>query len=312
MRELAADALPPATSVFFGGGTPSLLEPSMLVRVLRAIDVADGAEVTVECNPENVSASLLDAYVNGGVTRVSFGVQSMVPSVLASLGREHDVAAVDRALSLVRDVGFVSWNVDVIYGAAGESIDEWRRTLDAVLAFEPPHMSAYALTVEHGTPLARDRARHPDDDDQAEKYAIADDGFAAAGLEWYEVSNWSIAGHECRHNSLYWSGGAYRGVGCAAHSFDGWARRWWNVRTPERYIAGAPDDLVAGSESLAADARRREAATLLLRTRRGVETCAFENGALGELSGLVDVVGDRVVLTRAGRLLANEVALRLR
>jgi putative oxygen-independent coproporphyrinogen III oxidase len=319
VRELRDASLPSlATSVFFGGGTPSLIAPELLLRVLDAVPRAEGAEVTVECNPETVSASLLDAYRAGGVTRLSFGVQSMVPHVLSSLGRSHSPDAVARAVALASSAGFASWNVDLIYGAVGESVDDWTRTLSEVLAFDPPHVSAYALTVEAGTPLALDGARHPDDDDQATKYAIADSMLGDAGLSWYEVSNWSRPGHECRHNRLYWTGAPYRGIGCAAHSYDGAGRRWWNVRTPERYVAAVASGRspVAGDESLDAAAREFESLTLLLRTRDGVPSSpSFAAADLDELEGLglvrrVDD-GRRAVLSVSGRLLANEVAARL-
>jgi putative oxygen-independent coproporphyrinogen III oxidase len=317
VRELQAASLPPASTVFFGGGTPSLLEPSLLLRVLAAVPLAAGCEVTVECNPETVTPALLRAYAEGGVTRLSFGVQSTAPHVLASLGREHSHDAVRRAVELAGEVGFASWNADVIYGAAGETLDDWKRTLEEVLALDPPHVSAYALTIEAGTPLASDAARHPDDDDQAAKYVLADGVLGSAGLEWYEVSNWARPGHECRHNVGYWTGVPYRGIGCAAHSYDGVGRRWWNVRTPERYIACVEDGRppVAGSEQLDAVARRHEALTLSLRTRAGVPARAFAADDLGALveAGLVavDGRGARAVLTVRGRLLANEVSTRL-
>ena len=312
VQHIRRAALPPATSVFFGGGTPSLVAPELLVRVLDAIDRTDDAEVTVECNPETIDAAAVRAYRNGGVNRLSFGVQSMVPHVLDALGRHHDPATVRRAVDDARDAGFTSWNADVIFGGAGESLDDWKRTLDDVVALDPPHVSAYALTVEAGTPLARDRARHPDDDDLAAKYAIADRAFAAAGLEWYEISNWSRPGHECRHNSLYWSGDPYRGIGCAAHSFDG-ERRSWNVRTPDRYIAlvEAGADVEAAGEHLDAQALEFERLTLQLRTRDGVPAEALPDDARAEVAHLVEERGGRVLLTRQGRLLANEVALRL-
>ena len=309
VAEVVGARLPPATSVFFGGGTPSLLPTELLLRVLDAVALADGAEVTVECNPETVSLPLLQAYRRGGVTRLSFGVQSMAPHVLVGLGRAHDPASVLRAVSWARDAGFETWNVDLIYGGAGESVDDWRRTLDAIVAMEPPHVSAYALTVEAGTPLARDPARHPDDDDQAEKYVLADAALAAAGLQSYEISNWARPGHECRHNLLYWRQGDYRGIGCAAHSHVA-GRRWWNVRTPERYIAAVSK--VAGEEVLGDEERRVEALQLALRTRHGVPAAALDVEAL---DGLVEPAPDddgRVRLTVRGRLLANEVALRLR
>jgi oxygen-independent coproporphyrinogen-3 oxidase len=309
--EIAAARLPAATSVFFGGGTPSLLPADLLVSILAAVERAPGAEVTVECNPDTVTPELLAAYRAGGVNRLSFGVQSMAEHVLASLGRTHDPASVRRAATLAQDAGFESWSVDLIYGAAGESRADWEHTLRSALALGPAHVSAYALTVEQGTPLARDPARFPDDDDQADKYALACSLLDAAGLRSYEISNWARPGHECRHNLLYWSQGDYRGIGCAAHSHvDG--RRWWNVRTPERYIAlvGAGQSAEAGSESLDAEGRRLEGLQLALRTSAGVPSEALPDDPA--LASLVERAGGRAVLTPAGRLLANEVALRLR
>jgi oxygen-independent coproporphyrinogen-3 oxidase len=308
----AADGMPPATSVFFGGGTPSLLPAELLASILAAVPRADGAEVTVECNPETVTGPLLAAYRSAGVTRLSFGVQSTVPHVLAALGRSHDAAAVRRAACLAQAAGFETWNADVIYGAAGESMADWERTLSDVLALGPPHVSAYALTVEPGTPLALDARRHPDDDDQADKYQLACSMLDAAGLANYEISNWARPGHECRHNLLYWAQGDYRGIGCAAHSHQG-GRRWWNVRTPERYIGlvSAGQSPVAGEEALDDRRRRLESLQLALRTSAGVPLSALHDGP--ELDGLVARTGDgRAVLTPSGRLLANEVALRLR
>ena len=313
VREVEEAALPPATSVFFGGGTPSLLPAELLVGVLEAIPRAPGAEVTVECNPETVDRERLAAYRRAGVTRLSFGVQSMVPEVLAALGRVHDPASVRRAWALAGDAGFARLSVDLIYGAVGESTDDWRRTLDAVLALDPApaHVSAYALTVEPGTPLAADPARRPDDDDQADKYLIADDRLGRAGLSAYEISNWARLGHECRHNLRDWSQGDYRGIGSAAHSHAA-GRRWWNVRTPERYIAAvsAGRSPVAAEEVLDPEERRLEGLQLALRTRAGVPPGALGGG--DDLGDLVEVAGGRARLTVRGRLLANEVAVRLR
>jgi putative oxygen-independent coproporphyrinogen III oxidase len=304
-----AGGMPPATSVFVGGGTPSLVPPRDLVAVLEAIPTRPGCEVTVECNPDTVTPELVEAYAAGGVTRVSLGVQSMVEHVLAALGRSHDPANVRRAVGLVRAAG-LTFNLDLIYGAAGETLDDWRRTLEEALALDPPHVSAYALTVEPGTPLAGDPARHPDDDDQADKYELTADLLEQAGLAWYEISNWARPGHECRHNRLYWSMGEYQAFGCAGHSHRA-GRRFWNVRTPERYVeaVAAGRSPEAAGERLDARARRLEALQLALRTREGVPASALP---VDELDGLVEVRGDRAVLTRRGRLLANEVALRLR
>jgi oxygen-independent coproporphyrinogen-3 oxidase len=308
-REVDA-GLPAATSVFVGGGTPSMVPPAALMAVVGAIPTAPGSEVTVECNPDTVTPTLIETYRAGGVTRLSLGVQSMVPHVLRSLGRSHDPGNVIRAVELARDGGIPTFNLDLIYGAAGETVDDWRRTLDAALELRPPHVSAYALTVEPGTPLANDPARHPDDDTQADDYEVADAMLTAAGLASYEISNWAVPGHECRHNLLYWAQGDYLGVGCAAHSHRT-GRRWWNVRTPERYIAlvRAGQPAIAAGETLDDETRRMEGLQLALRTRAGVPAAALDpNG----LEGLVERRGDQVVLTRGGRLVANELATRLR
>jgi putative oxygen-independent coproporphyrinogen III oxidase len=310
IERLVAGGLPLATSVFVGGGTPSLVEPQWLMAVLDAVPRARACEVTVECNPDTVTRDLMAVYAEGGVNRISLGVQSMVDHVLRSLGRTHDPSNVRRAVEAIRGAGIPTFNVDVIYGAAGESPDDWRRTLDAALALDPPHVSAYALTVEPGTPLADDPARHPDDDDQATKYLAAAEALEAAGLSWYEISNWARPGHECRHNQLYWSMGEYQAFGCAGHSHRS-GRRFWNVHTPERYIAAIAEGRSpeAAGERLDAGARRLEALQLEVRTRAGVPAASLP---VDELDDLVALDGDRAVLTLRGRLLANEVALRLR
>ena len=310
ISQAVAAGLPALTSVFFGGGTPSLVPAGGLMSVLACLPLAPGAEVTVECNPDTVTPELVAAYRDGGVTRLSLGVQSMVPHVLERLGRTHDPANVRRSVELARAAGFASFNLDLIYGTVGESLADWDSTVREALALEPPHVSAYGLTVEAGTPLALDPARYPDDDDQAAKYELADALLVEAGLASYEISNWARPGHECRHNLLYWSQGDYAGFGCAAHSHRA-GRRWWNVHTPDRYIAlvsaGAPVE--AAGEELDVETRRLEGLQLQLRTRTGVPADALD---ASELPGLVEEQGDRLVLTRAGRLVANEVALRLR
>jgi putative oxygen-independent coproporphyrinogen III oxidase len=312
IHDPATGGLPPVTSVFFGGGTPSSVDAAGLMRVLAAIPTTPDAEITVECNPDTVTAALLDTYRVGGVNRLSFGVQSMVPHVLAALGRTHDPEAVTTAVALARSHGFTSFNLDLIYGGAGESVDDWRATLAGALALEPPHVSAYALTVESGTPLADEPDRHPDDDDQADKYELADAQLRRAGLDWYEISNWARPGHQCRHNRLYWDQGDYLGVGCAAHSHrDG--RRQWNVRTPERYLEriAAGQSATSSGETLDPEVRRFEGLQLALRTARGVPAEALDTDD-PDLVGLVEVADGRAQLTVPGRLLANEVAVRLR
>jgi putative oxygen-independent coproporphyrinogen III oxidase len=303
-------SLAPVTSVFIGGGTPTRVPATDLAAVLATVPVAAGAEVTVECNPDDVTVEMMRVYAAAGVNRISLGVQSMVPAVLAALGRTHVPINVERAVEAVRAAGIPTFNLDIIYGGSGESLDDWRTTLEGVLALGPPHVSAYALTIEPGTPLAEDPSRHPDDDDLADKYELADDLLTAAGLANYEVSNWARPGDECRHNVLYWQQGNYRGFGSAAHSHqDG--HRWWNVRTPERYVAAVVDgeSTEAAGETLDDETRRIEGLQLALRMGDGVPIDALDTS---DLDGLVVTDGHRVRLTRNGRLLANEVSLRLR
>jgi oxygen-independent coproporphyrinogen-3 oxidase len=253
------------------------------------------------------------------VNRLSFGVQSMATHVLAALGRTHDPANVTRAIGLAREAGFERINVDLIYGTPGETIDDWRATLEGAIALDVEHVSAYALTVEPATPLgkrvAAGTARSPDDDDQADKYAIADERLRAAGFEWYEISNWARPGEECRHNLLYWTGGDYLAIGCAAHGHTR-GRRWWTVRTPERYIEGVEHgDTEAGSETLDPDAQAEEDFGLALRLRSGAPLAPAALAAARDLADadLLDPADlpDRAVLTRAGRLMANDVTARL-
>jgi oxygen-independent coproporphyrinogen-3 oxidase len=302
----------PATSVFFGGGTPSRLPAGALCGVLEAIELVDGAEVTVECNPEDADAARLGAYRRAGVTRISLGIQSTSDRVLGSLGRRHGTGVLHPVAETIGDVGFPSWSVDLIFGDRAEQVLDLERTLDDVLFLDspPPHVSAYALTPEPGTPLGADRTRHPDDDVLAARYELVDERLTDAGYAWEEISSWAKPGHEARHNWLYWTGGEYAGVGCAAHGhLDG--TRSWNVRTPQRYIdALASGELpTAGEESLDASTRKFEALTLLLRTRLGVPSVAFDD--VESLGDLVERSGDRVVLTRRGRLLANQVSMKL-
>ena len=327
-RAVDEEEIPAATSVFFGGGTPSRLPADLLAEVLDAVPRVRGAEVTVECNPEDATADRFAAYRAAGVTRVSLGVQSTVAHVLVGLGRRHTPGAVTEAAVAAGGAGFDSWNMDLIIGGAGEADDDWDRSLADVLSLPavPPHVSAYALTVEPGTPLGRDPGRHPDDDVQAARYERTDEVLTAAGYQWEEVSNWARPGHECRHNHLYWEQGDYRGIGSAAHSHRA-GHRWWNVRTPDRYIAeiGAGRTARVGEERLDPEERALERLFLAVRTRRGVPAEALatptgtgsatagatEDGVPEDLDGLVERVGDRMVLTVRGRLLANAVSARL-
>ncbi|WP_420609244.1 radical SAM family heme chaperone HemW [Candidatus Poriferisodalis sp.] len=307
-RELAA-GMPPVTSVFFGGGTPNLVQPSLLGDVLAELPLAEGAEITVECNPDLVTREQMQAYGDLGVNRISLGVQSAVPHVLDALGRRHDPPMVAVAVDAVRQAGIGQLNLDLIYGSQAESLPDWKRTLVEAIDLGPDHVSAYGLTPEPGTPLGDDPSRHPDEDEMADKYLLADELLARAGYEIYEISNWARPGAQCRHNLLYWRQGAYVGIGCAAHSHrDG--RRYWSVRTPERFIAAisAGTSPMAGSEELGPDERRTEALQLALRTSVGVPVGAVP----GDVAHLLEpAAGGRLKLTARGRLLANEVAVRL-
>ena len=312
-RARGEEGMPPASSVFFGGGTPSRLPADLLVAILDAVPRRPGAEVTVECNPEDADPVRLAAYRAAGVTRISLGVQSTVPHVLAGLGRRHGSDRAVEAARAVAGAGFESWSMDLIIGGAGETDADWEQSLADVLglASPPPHLSAYSLTVEPGTPLAAAPDRHPNDDTQAGRYERADRILSGHGYRWEEISNWALPGHECRHNGLYWDQGDYRGIGSAAHSHRG-GRRWWNLRTPDRYVAAveAGRPVRAGEEVLSDEQRRFEALALSLRTRLGVPLDALPDRP--ELEGLVDRSGGRAVLTVRGRLLANAVTARLR
>jgi oxygen-independent coproporphyrinogen-3 oxidase len=311
--------LEPASTVFLGGGTPSQLAAADLSRLLEAalgVSAGGEVEVTVEANPEDVTPGWLEVCRAAGVNRISLGVQSFDRSVLESLGRRHSAEAVAPAAAAIAAAGIQNYSIDLIFGAAAETDRSWQATLAAALDLDPrpSHISAYALTVEAGTPLWRDPGRYPDDDTQARRYEMADEALVAAGYGWYEISNWSVAGSECRHNLNYWMQGDYRGIGCAAHSHR-CGRRWWNVRTPERYIdlVTAGERPVAAGEELSPETQAREALELLVRTRWGVPARALEGALEAEpaLTELVAISDGRAVLTPRGRMLANEVAARL-
>lgn len=244
---------------------------------------------------------------------MSFGVQSTQPAVLADLGRRHGTMAHREVSQAVHRAGFETWNMDLIIGSRAESLSDVRRTLDDLLGLEyaPPHLSCYALTPEPSTPLGRDLSRHPDEDATADAYDLVGDVLEARGYQWEEISNWALPGHECRHNHVYWDQGDYVGFGSAAHSHrDG--RRYWNVRTPERYVAMVNDGRAprGGEEVLDVATKSFERDSLALRTRRGVPAEAFDS--LDEIAHLVRVANGRVTLAPSGRLLANQVIIRLK
>ncbi|WP_299561121.1 radical SAM family heme chaperone HemW [uncultured Mycolicibacterium sp.] len=325
---LAAGALgdpPPVATVFVGGGTPSLLGAAGLTAVLDAVrdhfTLAPDAEVTTEANPESTSPALFAALRAAGYTRVSLGMQSIAPHVLAVLDRVHSPGRAPAAAAEARAEGFEHVNLDLIYGTPGETDDDLRRSVDAALAAGVDHVSAYALIVEDGTALAR-RVRRgelpaPDDDVLADRYELLDARLRAAGLDWYEVSNWARPGGECRHNLGYWNGGQWWGAGPGAHGHLG-AVRWWNVKHPNRYAALLADGRlpVADFEELDDAARHLEEVMLRLRLRAGLPAALLDaeeraRGADLVARGLLDRAGDALVLTDRGRLLADAVVREL-
>jgi putative oxygen-independent coproporphyrinogen III oxidase len=317
----------PASTVFLGGGTPTLLPVEDLVRMLDAVrdtwGIAEGAEVTTEANPDSVDDAYLAALAAGGFTRVSFGMQSAVPRVLATLERTHDPARIAPVVRGARAAG-LEVSLDLIYGTPGETIDDWRASLEQAIAQEPDHLSAYALIVEPGTKLARQIRRgevpEPDEDLQADMYELADRLLGEAGYEWYEVSNWARGGRRSRHNFAYWQGHDWWGVGPGAHSHVGGVR-WWNVKHPaayaDRVLAGASPG--AGRESLDDATREVERVLLGARIRDGLAiptlTAEGRRQVAGLIAdGLVDpraALSGTLVLTLQGRLLADAVVRRL-
>lgn len=324
-RRVLGDADVSAATVFFGGGTPTVLDPRDLGRLLGVVrdelGLCADAEVTTEANPDSVDEASLAALRAAGFTRISFGMQSAVPHVLATLDRTHDPERVPQAVAWARTAGFEGVSLDLIYGTPGESQDDWRRSLDAVLAMSPDHVSAYALVVEDGTRMAGQVRRceipAPDDDELADRYLLADEVLAAAGYDWYEVSNWSRGDHQrARHNVGYWQGHDWWGVGPGAHSHVG-GTRWWNVRHPTAYAgrlaAGASP--AQAREVLTPEQRRDERALLAVRLREGLPlaelSAAGRDGARravddGRLESAAHEDG-RAALTLRGRLLADAV-----
>jgi oxygen-independent coproporphyrinogen-3 oxidase len=316
------------STVFFGGGTPTLLPADDLIRMFDSVrdtwGLVSGAEVTTEANPDSVDAGYLTRLADAGFTRVSFGMQSAVPHVLATLERTHDPERVPQVVAWAREAG-LQVSLDLIYGTPGESLDDWRRSLEAAVACDPDHVSAYSLIVEHGTKLARQiksgAVAQPDEDLQADMYELADELLASAGFDWYEVSNWAKDdAHRSRHNLAYWLGHDWWGVGPGAHSHVGGVR-WWNVKHPaayaDRVLAGVSP--AAGRETLDENTRMVERVLLKVRIRDGIPVAELTAGGRNAVAGLIAdelidakaAIGGTVVVTRRGRLLADAVVRRL-
>jgi putative oxygen-independent coproporphyrinogen III oxidase len=318
----------PVSTVFFGGGTPTLLPVRQLVQVLDSIrntwSMAPDVEVTTEANPDSVTAASLAELAVAGFTRVSFGMQSAVPHVLATLERTHDPERVPLVVEWARAAG-LQVSLDLIYGTPGESLDDWRASLELALGQHPDHVSAYALIVETGTKLARQISRgeiaQPDDDLQADMYELADAMLTEAGYDWYELSNWATdAANRSRHNLSYWTGQDWWGVGPGAHSHVGGVR-WWNVKHPAAYAERIAADVspAAGRETLDEATRRTETVLLTSRVSVGLPISELDLAGRGAVAGLIAdglidgraALACRIVLTLRGRLLADAVVRRL-
>ncbi len=309
-------------TIFFGGGTPTLIKPADLGAIVASaaaeFGLADDIEITTEANPDSVAAWDLSELRAGGFNRISFGMQSAVDHVLRVLDRTHDPLRVPAVVEWARSAGFDEVSLDLIYGTPGESVADWETSLDAALACAPDHVSAYSLIVEDGTALARQVRRGelpmPDEDDLADKYELADDRLTAAGLEWYEVSNWARRPESrCRHNVLYWTGGDWWGAGPGAHSHVGGVR-WWNVKHPAAYAdrLAAQKSPALAYEQLSEDDRRLERILLELRLRDGLPVLALDRQGRSQVArlveeGLITLATERLILTRRGRLLADAV-----
>jgi len=324
-REVLPASAPPVSTVFFGGGTPTLLPAEhlglMLAEIGHEFGLAPDAEITTEANPESVTPAYLAKLRDAGFTRLSLGMQSAASHVLAVLDRRHRPNRAVQAVAEARAAGFSHVNLDLIYGTPGETDADWQTSLDTAIGSGADHVSAYALIVEDGTALARKVSSGaipaPDDDVLADRYLQADDALAAAGFGWYEVSNWARTPEaRSRHNRLYWSGANWWGAGPGAHSHVG-GTRWWNVKHPSRYAAAldAGRSPAAGRETLAERDRLTERLLLEVRMVEGLDLTGLPPAATrqGEQCvrwGLAEreaLIRGRLVLTQRGRLLADAV-----
>jgi putative oxygen-independent coproporphyrinogen III oxidase len=325
--ERAASSLesgPLVPTIFFGGGTPSLMDPADIRAAIKAISdrfqVTPDCEITMEVNPDTVDEANLTGFVAAGVNRFSFGVQSTSEAVLSVLERTHRKENVVRALDIAASLGVRDLSVDLIYGTPGESIAELEASLDFAIALPINHVSAYALIVEAGTRLARrvekGEIAEPDDDEMAEKYRLIDAKLFDAGFTWYELSNWSREGGESRHNQVYWRGGEWWGIGPGAHSFVN-GRRWWNIKSPIRYIAAinSGDEVAEKDEVLTETNRADERIMLMMRLRDGLRRSDLTTTQQAIIEGFIAtgaVDGEEwkrgaLQLTVQGRLIADRI-----
>ncbi|MDU0479269.1 radical SAM family heme chaperone HemW [Staphylococcus chromogenes] len=315
-RELELAEKRPVDTIFFGGGTPSMLGAAGLTQILDVVRdnfELNDPEITTESNPESTSPEFFAELRQAGFTRISLGMQSAASHVLRVLERNHTPGRAVAAAKEAKAAGFDHVNLDMIYGTPGESDDDVRRTLDAVLSADVDHVSAYSLIVEDGTRMARKVAKGelpaPDEDVLADRYQLIDSTLAAAGFRWYEVSNWAKPGGECQHNLIYWRDGDWWGAGPGAHSHLG-DKRFYNVKHPRRYAEMLQTGLpIAETEVLTAEDRHVEKLMLGLRLREGVAArhiYQWEAARAHEVRGLL-TIGERVALTDRGRLLADGI-----
>ena len=311
-------------SIFFGGGTPSLMEASDIKRVITAISeqfkLDSIAEVTLETNPDTVTKEKLKQFYDAGVNRISFGMQSSVPHVLKTLDRTHNPENLPQVTKWASEVGFKEISVDLIYGTPGESKQDWQQSIDSALALPISHISAYALIVEEGTKLAaqikRGEIAKPDDDLTAEKYIMADKAFTTAGFNWYELSNWAKPNSQSKHNLAYWLGHNWWGAGPGAHSHIN-GKRFWNVKHPNLYKQKiqANETVILDSEVLKGSQIESERLMLSIRLPQGLEKNTLNNQQILELtdyvnSGHLDQENwnlGRATLTLDGRLIADRI-----
>lgn len=320
----------PIDTIYFGGGTPSLLKPAQLERILAAVDdrftVSDGAEVTMEMNPGTLTPEVVSAFRGLGINRASFGAQTFDDDELRRLGRRHSAGDVRLTIDLLRNAGFDNVSFDLIAGLPAQTLAAWEWNLTEALALRPEHLSLYLLEVHEGTPLA-DQIRkghqpRPDDDLAAEMYELMVDRTATAGYEHYEISNFCRPGYASRHNSKYWTGAPVYGFGCSAHSFDGARTRWSNERDTARYVRSINENGEAVVETVALDEREARAESIFLglrllhgldlrqhRARFGIDLRDEFGDDLARLcdAGLIELDHDLLRLTRHGAVLSNEV-----
>ena len=324
--EMARATIGPAQvpTIFFGGGTPSLMPASDLSRVIATIkknfDLLPQAEITIEVNPDSVTERFLVEMRESGATRISMGMQSAVSHVLSTLDRTHQPENVIKAVQLARNSGYEHVSVDLIYGTPGESFDDWKSSVKAALELPIDHISAYALIVERGTKLAAQITRGelvmPPDDETAEKYLYADECFERAGFTWYELSNWSRPGSECRHNIAYWDGSWWWGVGPGAHSYFG-DERWWNIKHPQSYQERIMlnESPILERETLTNENKADEFILLQIRRREGIPHSQLSTPQIHVAerfieSGHLDKESwaqQKLVLSKNGRLIADRI-----